>query len=234
MHQVPETQPRESSPGSPCEAHGRTDEERAYYSLNERVYTWFAPVYDAVTAPVASLRRIAADLADVRAGMKVLDVATGTGAQAFAFAARGAEVTGVDLSEAMLRIARRKSRSSNLTFQRADAAALPFPDASFDAACISFALHEMPRSVRTAVVHELSRVTRPGGTVVVVDYALPERPLARWLVYHAVKLYEPDCYADFVHSDLRALFAEAAIRVQEERPGLLGAVKIWTGTRDNG
>lgn len=176
---------------------------------------------------------MAADLAGVRAGMKVLDVATGTGAQALAFAARGAEVTGVDLSEAMLRIARRKSRSSNLTFLRADAATLPFPDESFDAACISFALHEMPRSVRTAVVRELSRVTRPGGTVVVVDWALPEgRPLARWLVYHVVKLWEPDCYADFVHSDLRALLAEAAIRVQEERPGLLGAAKIWTGLRD--
>ncbi len=207
---------------------GQTDEERAYYSLNERVYRWFAPLYDMVTNPIARLRREVAELAGVGAGMRVLDVATGTGAQAFAFVARGAEVVGIDLSEAMLRIARRKNLDSRVTFLHADATALPFTDAGFDVACISFALHEMPRTVRTAVVLELARVTRPGGTVVVVDYALPENSMRRLLVYHAVKLYEPDPYTDFVHSDLRVLLAGAGIQAPEGRSRVFGAVKIWT------
>lgn len=207
----------------------QTDEERAYYSLNERVYRWFAPVYDMVTSPIARLRREVAEIAGVGAGMKVLDVATGTGAQAFAFAARGAEVVGVDLSEAMLRIARRKNRASRVTFRLADATALPFTDAGFDVACISFALHEMPRKVRTAAVLELARVTRPGGTVIVVDYALPEGPVSRSLVYHAIKLYEPEPYTDFVRSDLRVLLDSAGIHAQGGRSRVFGAVKIWTG-----
>lgn len=230
MHEVRDARPIDSQQmHAPCHAPEQTDEERAYYSLSERVYRWFAPVYDLVTRPVTRLRLEVAELAGVGAGMKVLDVATGTGAQAFAFAAKGAEVVGVDLSEAMLRIARRKNHDSRVTFLRADATALPFVAAGFDVACISFALHEMPRTVRTAAVLELARVTRPGGTVVVVDYALPESPVRRSLVYHAVKLYEPEPYADFVHSDLRVLLAGAGILAPAGRPRVFGAVKIWTG-----
>ena len=87
-------------------------------------------------------------------------------------------VIGIDLSEAMLRVARRKNGLPNVTFQRADATALPFEDANFDAACVSFALHEMPATIRERVVREMARVTKVGGTVVVVDYALPRNRAA--------------------------------------------------------
>ncbi|MBL9100944.1 MAG: methyltransferase domain-containing protein [Myxococcales bacterium] len=212
----------------------QTDEEQAYYALNERVYRWFAPVYDLVTAPLAGLRREVAELVGAGAGMRILDVATGSGAQAFAFATRGAEVVGIDLSEAMLRIARRKNRHPRLTFHRADAVALPFPNASFDVACISFALHEMPRSVRNAAMMELVRVIKPGGSVVVVDYALPRHPLSRSIVFHVVKLYETASYIDFVHSDVRELLTTAGFAAHEGLPRLLGAAKVWTGLKPAG
>lgn len=57
------------------------------------------------------------------------------------------------------------------------------------------------------VIAEMARATRPDGLVVIVDYALPRNRVWRWLVYHAVKLYERDHFADFVHQDLAALLA---------------------------
>ncbi len=207
----------------------RTAEERAYYARNERVYEYFAHFYDLVVFPLAGLRRDVARAAGVGAGSKALDVATGTGAQALAFAATCKEVVGVDLSEAMLRVARRKNHFPNLTFVRADATALPFEDASFDVACVSFALHEMPGSVRAAVLREMARVTRTGGTLVIVDYALPHNPVASALVLRAVKLYERDHYEDFVRCDLRAMLREAGVEPRSGLRVLGGVATVVTG-----
>jgi ubiquinone/menaquinone biosynthesis C-methylase UbiE len=208
----------------------RTDEEREYYALNKRVYAVFAPFYDFVTFPIGKLRRQVAVAACVDARSRVLDVATGTGAQARAFAEKAGEVIGIDLSEVMLRIARRKNRFPNLTFQQADATELPFGDASFDVSCISFALHEMPRSIRERTVAEMARVTKSGGTVLVVDYGPPRNAFGK-VLFQLVKLYERDRYVDFIRSDLPALLREAGIEVGDDRAVLLGAVRIVTGSR---
>jgi demethylmenaquinone methyltransferase/2-methoxy-6-polyprenyl-1,4-benzoquinol methylase len=212
----------------------RTQEERDYYVLQRRVYPIFAHVYDAVVFPIRRLRREVAGMVDLGPGARVLDVATGTGQQAFAFAEKAYEVLGVDLSEAMLRVARRKNRFPSLTFQWADASALPFEDASFDASCVSFALHEMPASVRGRVVGEMARVTKPGGAFIMVDYGLPSGRLAAALVFNAVKLYERDHYASFVKSDVGALVENAGIEISEQRPALGGAARILCGRRSRG
>ncbi|NUQ76844.1 MAG: methyltransferase domain-containing protein [Polyangiaceae bacterium] len=214
------------------ESLGQTEEEQRYYALSRRVYAIFAHLYDAVTVPLQRLRPEVASAIELPPGARVLDVATGTGGQAFAFAEKAQEVVGVDLSDAMLRVARRKNRWPNLTFQKADAASLPFEDASFDASCVSFALHEMPKSIRERVVREMARVTKPGGPIIVVDYALPRNPITRSVVYHAVKLYERDHYASFVRSDLVALLKSAGIDFMEHRPALWGLAKITIGRRN--
>ncbi len=219
------------SPALPMEERlDRTDEEREYYSMNKRVYAIFAPFYDFVAFPIGKLRRDVAASAGVDARSRVLDVATGTGAQARAFAEKAGEVVGIDLSESMLCIARRKNRSHNLMFQQADATELPFGDASFDVSCISFGLHEMPRSIRERVVAEMARVTKPGGTVLVVDYGPPRDALGNVLSL-LVRLYERDHYVDFIRSDLRALLQQMGIAIRHERPMLLGAVRLVTGSR---
>jgi demethylmenaquinone methyltransferase/2-methoxy-6-polyprenyl-1,4-benzoquinol methylase len=168
---------------------------------------------------------------DLGPGSRILDVATGTGAQAFAFADNAGEVVGIDLSEAMLRIARRQNRFPNVTFQQADAAELPFDDETFNASCVSFALHEMPISIRERVIREMARVTKPGGSVTVVDYGLPRNRVASSLVFHIVKLYERDHYASFVRSDLNAFLLNAGVDPSEHRPALRGLAKILTGRR---
>jgi demethylmenaquinone methyltransferase/2-methoxy-6-polyprenyl-1,4-benzoquinol methylase len=208
---------------------GLTEQEQAYYSLSSRVYAIAAPLYDTVTRPIRKLRWEVADAVELGANSRVLDVCTGTGAQAFAFAERAGEVVGVDLSAAMLAIAGRKNRFSNVSFRQADAARLPFDDRTFDAACVSFALHEMPSSIRARVIAEMARVTTPGGSVVVVDYGLPRNRAASWLVYRIVKLYEPEYYAEFVRSDLERLLGVSGIEVTAHRRVLFGVARIVTG-----
>jgi demethylmenaquinone methyltransferase/2-methoxy-6-polyprenyl-1,4-benzoquinol methylase len=206
-----------------------TTQERDYYSLNKKVYDVFAPYYDILVRPISGMRRKIARVISLDPGAKVLDVATGTGAQAFAFAERAGEVVGVDLNDAMLRIARRHNRFPSVTFRWADATRLPFSDHSFDIACISFALHEMPSSVRSRVLREMARVTRPGGSVVVVDYALPRHRLLRALAFRAVKLYERDHYAEFVHGDLGRMLEDEGIRVRWRAPLFAGVVTAVEG-----
>jgi demethylmenaquinone methyltransferase/2-methoxy-6-polyprenyl-1,4-benzoquinol methylase len=208
-----------------------SQEERDYYSLSRRVYKVFASFYDAVALPIRGLRGKVASRVELRPGSRLLDLATGTGSQAFAFAEQAGEVVGIDLSEAMLRVARRKNRFSNVSFLRADATELPFADESFDAACVSFALHEMPASIRDRVVREMARVTKVRGVAVVVDYALPRNRVASWLAYHIVKLYERDHYATFVRSDVAALVERAGIRVSDNRLALGGLARIIVGRR---
>lgn len=208
------------------------DDEGAYYALSRRVYgSGFATVYDAITWPIRGLRARVAHLAGIESGTRALDVATGTGAQARAFAESGASVVAIDLSPRMLAIARRNHRDLDIEFVEADATNVPVPDASFAVSCVSFALHEMPPGVRARVVGEMARVTRPGGIVVVVDYALPRQRVWRWLVYRIVRLYERDHYTDFVHADLAALLARSRISFRSEHRVLLGVARVVIGVR---
>ena len=137
----------------------------------------------------------------------------------------------MNLSEAMLRVARRKNRFANATFVHGDAAALPFEDASFDASCISFALHEMPASVRERVIREMARVTKPAGRVVIVDYALPRNRVTSWLAFHVIELFEHKAYASFATTDLHRLLDDAGVELSSRRYALLGMAQIVTGRR---
>jgi ubiquinone/menaquinone biosynthesis C-methylase UbiE len=207
------------------------DEVGEYYSLNERVYPKFAPVYDLVVSPFKRLRRDVVSIASAAPHSKVLDVATGTGEQACAFAAGGHDVVGLDISDAMLERARRKARDGNPRFVHGDATRLPFKNGEFDATCVSFALHEMPRTIREQTLREMVRVTKSGGKVVVADYGLPMNPMGAAVVFRAVRLYEPDPYAEFVRTDLRREFEQLGLRVKEQRAAILGAVRIVVGTK---
>lgn len=207
------------------------DNERSYYALVKKVFAQLAPFYDFVTFPISYVRDLVVDFASIKSGWEVLDVATGTGAQALAFAKRGYEVIGIDLSEEMLQVAQRKNRYSNAKFEAGDATCLRVWADEFDIVCVSFALHDMPLAIREKVLKEMVRVVKPCGTIVIVDYALPGNKIGRSLIYHLVKLYEGDSYLEFIHSDFRALLAKTGIIVTGERSVLLGAGRIWKGVK---
>jgi ubiquinone/menaquinone biosynthesis C-methylase UbiE len=189
----------------------------------------FASIYDVITAPLCRLRRRVTRMARIEPGVHAIDIATGTGAQARSFAKAGASVVGIDLSARMLNIARRKARTSAIRFVEADATMLPEPHASFDVACISFALHEMPETVRARVISEIARVTRPGGTIVIVDFMRPRNRVWRFAVEHLIALVERDSYREFLRSDLRGLLARSDISMVEECSALLGIARLVVG-----
>jgi ubiquinone/menaquinone biosynthesis C-methylase UbiE len=117
-------------------------------------------------------------------GERVLDVGCGTGY----FARRAAlavgptgRVVGIDPSEPMVRHARRLA-PSNCEFHVAGAEAIPEPDASFDLAISSLAIHHIPHELRPAAMAELFRLVRPSGRVLVADFRPPRGALASHLV----------------------------------------------------
>jgi SAM-dependent methyltransferase len=111
------------------------------------------------------------DAAQVKAGWRVLDLATGPGHVAAEAAGRGAAVTGVDIATAMVELARRNY--PGLTFEQGDAEALPFADASFDAVVANFAILHVGRPERAAA--EMERVLARGGYVALTTWDAPQR-----------------------------------------------------------
>jgi len=107
-------------------------------------------------------------------GQNILDVACGTGAQVFELASSAKEVTGIDLSESMIRKAeqtKQKRNISNVHFRVCDATGnWKFTDKQFDMAIITMALHQFPPENYKSILGEMNRVAQQ---IIIVDYAVP-------------------------------------------------------------
>ncbi len=114
-------------------------------------------------------RKATTKIIEPRPGMKILDLAAGTGSSSEPLAAAGAEVIPADFSEGML-AAGRKARP-HLRFTKADALNLPFADGEFDLATISFGLRNTQKTDRALA--QMLRVTKPGGYLVVTEFSSP-------------------------------------------------------------
>jgi SAM-dependent methyltransferase len=119
---------------------------------------------------------------------RLLDVGTGAGHTALAFAPHVAEVVALDLTEAMLEQARAEAARrglGNLHCQLGNAEALPFPSASFDLVTSRLAAHHFAHA--DAAVAEIARILRPGGSLLLEDSMAPEDP-AQDTFFNAIEL----------------------------------------------
>jgi ubiquinone/menaquinone biosynthesis C-methylase UbiE len=132
--------------------------------------TWASGDFSVVAARMMLVAEHLVDTADLHAGWRVLDVATGSGNAAIAAARLGSQVVGVDYVPALLERGRKRAAAEGLEVEllEGDAEALPFPDASFDAVISVFGSMFAPDHTRAAA--ELARVCRPGGTIALASW----------------------------------------------------------------
>lgn len=127
-------------------------------------------------------KRYTVMVADLRPGHKVLDIAGGTGDLASAFAQQvgpSGQVVHTDINEAMLRTGRDRllNRGQVLDTLVCDAEHLPFPDASFDRVSVAFGLRNMTH--KDQALREMSRVLKPGGKLLVLEFSKVAKPLEK-------------------------------------------------------
>jgi len=136
----------------------------AFEELKQRhAAMWGSAPFERIAKTLAEMHRTIVDSVDGGPGKRWLDVGSGTGELALSAAATGAEVTGADLSPALVATARRQAaeRGADVTFEVGDAEAWPYGDASFDIVTSSVGAIFAPD--HRAVAAELARVCRPGG-----------------------------------------------------------------------
>ncbi|MGV7217888.1 class I SAM-dependent methyltransferase [Bradyrhizobium sp. UFLA05-112] len=135
-------------------------------ALKQRQHgAWSSGDYAVVGTTLQIVGEQLCEALDLRAGSKVLDVAAGNGNATLAAARRWCDVTSTDYVPALLERGRERAAAERLTvtFGEADAEALPFADASFDAVLSTFGVMFTPNQDKAA--SELARVCRPGGKI---------------------------------------------------------------------
>ena len=162
------------------------------------LFATIADRYDFITVALSygqdrRWKRRVVSLAAPAAGERALDLATGPGDIAFALAARGVDVVGLDITMRMIELARGKRARGSTGSPRAvasflvgDMLALPFPSASFDIVTTGYGLRNVPDL--PGAIDEIGRVLRPGGRFVSLDFNRPRNAIVRaaYLAYLSV------------------------------------------------
>lgn len=206
-----------------------------------RLFATIADRYDLITRVLSYgmdgrwKRRLVARAA-VQPGERALDLATGTGDVAFALAANGAVVAGLDVTHRMLQLARGKQAGAGaprVTWTTGDMTALPFPNGAFAIVTTSYGLRNVPDLDQA--VAEIVRVLAPGGRFLSLDFNRPEsRPLrAIYLGYLGVvgamlgwALHgDPDTYR-YIPASIRHYPGAAGVTDRLRLAGLTGVAAI--------
>jgi demethylmenaquinone methyltransferase/2-methoxy-6-polyprenyl-1,4-benzoquinol methylase len=195
-------------------------------------------------------RKRARQCLELRLGQRVLDLAAGTGVSTVELSRAGARPVACDFSLGMLRAGRASGSRRRLPFVAGDAMQLPFGNAVFDAATISFGLRNVADPV--AALREIARVVRPGGRLVVCEFSRPSwRPFRIVYLNYLMRLLpliarrvasNPDAYIYLAESirawpqqrQLAAMIAEAGWTNVRYRNLTGGVVALHAAERDPG
>jgi ubiquinone/menaquinone biosynthesis C-methylase UbiE len=182
---------------------------------------WSAGEYADLSPHIADVGERVIGLAEIVPGMRLLDIACGTGNAAIPAARAGAIVTAVDLTPKLLDAGRARAATAgvDIVWREGDAEALPFEDHTFDRVVSTFGHMFAPRHQRAA--DEMARVCRPGGVIVLATWT-PEGVVGELFRASAAYLPPPPEYASppilWGREDhVREMFKEAVTSLRFER-----------------
>lgn len=195
----------------PPEAPRYQDYNNQFFAPLARWYPWFA-----VASQGAVNRGL--DMAGDLAGLRLLDLCTGTGAVALEAARRGARVVGVDICEPMLAQARAALRPGmEVEFRLQSVDALDAEElAGFDLVTISLGLHDMPQGFRGDLLRALA--SAPVKRLLVIDYGFPSNRLLAWIYRTLVASFETVFFPQFVRAGgIVSHLEQAGFAIEAER-----------------
>jgi len=155
------------------------------------------------------------ELVPAKPDWRVLDIATGGGHTALAFAPRVREVIATDITQEMLDAAEQFVRGKgvgNITFAEADACDLPFGAAEFDLVTCRVAPHHFPDCAR--FTREITRVLKPGGYVAMIDNVVPEDRAADEYINAFEKFRDPSHVRSFTANEWLKFFSDARLEIE--------------------
>jgi SAM-dependent methyltransferase len=186
--------------------------------------TWASGNYARVAELVTDVGERVAERAGITAGSEVLDVAAGTGNAAIPAAQAGAQVIASDLTPELFAVGRRRAADAGVAIDwiAADAEDLPFEDARFDSVLSALGVQFAPR--HEVVASEVVRVCRPGGSIVLGNWAA-DGFIGRFWTIMGPYLPKPPAYASPPpgwgrEEHVRQLFAEHPVQLSFERASL--------------
>ena len=137
--------------------------------MNRKIWDLYAPIYERAMRADRKVYQYMYDrIPQVIADKEVLEIATGPGLLAKRVAGAAKKMVATDYSDGMIAEAKKGNYPANLTFEVADATALPYEADSFDIVLIANALHIMPEPEKA--LSEIHRVLRPGGTLIAPNF----------------------------------------------------------------
>ena len=166
--------------------------------------------------------------------IQILDVCIGTANTAIAVAKStpSNKITGIDLSEDMIKVAGKKIKKlklTNISLEQMDATKLDFKKNNFDIVLISFGLHELEHNLMLKVLKEMNRVLKKNCKIYIIDYEEENRLLKKFLLWLCLKIFEPKHMWKFLLYNWEDILKTAGFALEKKEKQLFS--KIITGIK---
>ncbi len=194
------------------------------YETIKRAYAILSPVYDFLFDKVFYPGRVAAiKLLEIKPGDRVLEVGVGTGLNLPLYP-RDSDITGIDISEEMLRKANERVRTCGMTNTKLmvmDGSKLDFPDNSFDRVIATYVISAVPDPVKTLL--EMRRVCKPSGTLVILNHFKSDNPIVGMFE----KLLAPVCTKIGFDTELKLMPLLERVALSPEQMHRVNLMNGW-------